>query len=210
MEQAELQTEIIKMDEWQSILNNELFQTYFGLAFAQSFNKCSSQYIYDFDFEMLGNLLKLSKFILDEYFDEAYQNIRVMLDSGIKLFKNTSKANYETDPNLDRWIYNNFGKFISKLPFGFDEQINSFAVAAINLSVELQSLKTKHSVRISHQLTYLTELVLPEYAELIRKNHEVFSADSPSNISWWNGKYGIGIGAAIIIFRILAALFSHN
>ncbi|MEY2829490.1 MAG: hypothetical protein RIQ33_1348 [Bacteroidota bacterium] len=207
MENAAYKVAIVKYDEWREILNNETFKAYFAADFAIAFNKCSSQYIYEFNFYMLGELMKAGNFITDEYFDEAFQNMRLFLDSGTKLFKNTNKENCNSNPDFEKWVYHDFGKFVSKLPYGCSENINLFAVAAINLSVELQHLKTKYSVRISEQLTYLLDVVHPEYADLIKKNHEVFSGISKSNKSWWNGRFGLGVGIGVLIIRILVIIF---
>ena len=210
MEDSSYEVAIVKYDDWRLILNDDTFQEFFAHDFALAFNKCSSQYIYEFNFYMLGEMMKVGNFIPDEYFDEAFQNMRLFLDSGTKLFKNTNKENCSTNPEFERWVYNDFGKFISKLPYGFSENINSFAVAAINLSVELQKLKQSYSVRISHQLTYLLDIVHPDYADLIKKNHEVFVGNDKESKSWFSGSYRFGVIAIIIAIRVISSLFSNN
>ncbi|MEY4876732.1 MAG: hypothetical protein RL708_1881 [Bacteroidota bacterium] len=210
MENAEYKVAIVKYDEWREILNNETFKEYFATDFAMAFNKCSSQYIYEFNFYMLGEMMKVGIFINDEHFDVAFQNMRLFLDSGTKLFKNTNKENCTTNPDFERWVYNDFGKFVSKLPYGFSENINSFAVAGINLTVELQKLKRNYSTRISQQLTYLLDVVQPEYADLIKKNHDVFIGNEKATKSWFPKSLRLGIFSIIIAIRAISSFFSND
>jgi hypothetical protein len=210
MEIAKYEVAIVNYDDWRVILNNETFQEFFAHDFALAFNKCSSQYIYDFNFYMLGEMMKVGNFIQDEYFDEAFQNMRLFIDSGTKLFKNTNKENCNSNPDFERWVYNDFGKFISKLPHGFSENINSFTAAAINVSVELQKLKQSYSVRISHQLTYLLDIIHPDYADLIKKNHEVFVDGGTKQKFWVPTSVRYILVILFIVFRIFASTSNCN
>lgn len=185
-------------DQMESFNNDPAFDEFFSPYFTDSFIYLSNNFLTEYKFQEIGQLLLFEEFILAADREEAFRPLRIFMEDNMRVFRNLNKENYNSfRSQLYLWTLPYWSRLFNHLPDEYFEYKNSFAFHLVNLTVSIQRSHPTECVAISQELTCMKDLS-EEMNKIILSNHSIYTQKGEgSSISWGWIVWGVLILARI-------------
>lgn len=178
--------------------NDPAFDEFFSPYFTDAFIYLSNNFLAEYKFLDISNLLLFEEFILMPDREEAFRPLRIFMEDNMRVFRNVNKDNYNSfRSQLYLWTLPYWARMFNHLPDEYFEYKNNVAFHLVNLTVSIQRSHPAECVAISQELTCMKDLT-EEMNKVILSNHSIYTKkDGGGSISWGWIVWGILILARI-------------